>query len=187
MLATSPANLGEALQSALRYAPLVVTAFQLRREDLGDEAYIVAEPSHSFSSVHDFFAETVMLAFTNITPLLTEPIVGASVCLRQASIGDPASSAPIWTYLPPSASICPWTSWMATSASGKTPRPPQPAASSPSTSYCVPGGLALGAERAQSAGHAGHWLVLRWVAPHGLQRRIAGVRAAPRTGTTQPQ
>jgi hypothetical protein len=91
--------LGEALQGALRYAPLVVTAFQLRREDLGDEAYIVAEPSHDFSSVHDFFAETVMLAFANITPLPTQPIVGASVWLRQLSVGDPASSTPICPHL----------------------------------------------------------------------------------------
>lgn len=88
MLAITSANLGEALQGAIRYAPLVMPAFSLRREDVGDEVHLIVEPLVDFGDVQDFFTETVVLAPTKVLPFLKEPVLGASVHLRHAPLGD---------------------------------------------------------------------------------------------------
>ena len=90
MLAITSANLGEALQGALRYAPLVMPAFRMHREDVGDEVHIVVEANHDFGAVHDFFTETVVLASTKVTPFLKHPIAGASVHFTHAPLGPAA-------------------------------------------------------------------------------------------------
>ena len=87
MLAITSANLGEALQGALRYASLVMPAFRMHREDVGNEVHIVIESLHDFGTVHDFFTETVVLAPTKITPFLKQPLTGAAVHLQHAPLG----------------------------------------------------------------------------------------------------
>jgi AraC-like DNA-binding protein len=90
MLAITSANLGEALHGALRYASLVMPAFRMHQEDVGDEVHIVVEPNHDFGAVHDFFTETVVLALTKVTPFLKQPIQGATVHFRHAALGAQA-------------------------------------------------------------------------------------------------
>lgn len=90
MLAITSANLGEALHGALRYASLVMPAFRMHQEDIGDEVHIVVEPTHDFGAVHDFFTETVVLAPTKIAPFLKQPIAGGAVHFRHAPLGAPA-------------------------------------------------------------------------------------------------
>lgn len=90
MLAITSANLGEALQGALRYASLVMPAFRMHQEDVGDEVHIVVESNHHFGAVHDFFTETVVLAPTKIAPFLKQAIPGGSVHFRHAALGAPA-------------------------------------------------------------------------------------------------
>lgn len=87
MLAITSANLGEALQGALRYAPLVMPAFRMHREDVGQEVHIIVEPHHDFGEVHHFFTETVVLAPTKVLPFLKQPIEGASVHFQHAPLG----------------------------------------------------------------------------------------------------
>ncbi len=89
MLVITSANLGEALHGTLRYASLVMPAFRIHQEDVGEEVHIVVEPNHHFGAVHDFFTETVVLALTKVTPFLKQPITGASVHFRHAPLGAP--------------------------------------------------------------------------------------------------
>ncbi|RRS01129.1 AraC family transcriptional regulator [Aquabacterium soli] len=90
MLAITSATLGEALQGALTYAPLVMPAFGMRRQDLGGEVHTIVERRHDFGAVNDFFTETVVTAPLKIMPFLTEKIDGASVHLMHGPTGDPA-------------------------------------------------------------------------------------------------
>jgi AraC-like DNA-binding protein len=90
MLAITSATLGEALQGALTYAPLVMPAFSMRRQDLGGEVHTIVEQQCDFGIVNDFFTETVVTAPLKIMPFLTEKITGASVHLMHAPTGDPA-------------------------------------------------------------------------------------------------
>ena len=90
MLAITSANLGEALQGALRYASLVMPAFRMHREDVGDEVHIVVEADHDFGPVHAFFTETVVLAPTKVMPFLKHAIQGASVQFQHAPLGAPS-------------------------------------------------------------------------------------------------
>ena len=90
MLAITSANLDEALQGALQYAPLVMPAFRMRREDLKDEVHLIVERGQDFGDVQDFFTETVVMAFSRIAPFLTRPVSGLVIHLRHAPLGDPA-------------------------------------------------------------------------------------------------
>lgn len=87
MLAITSANLGEALQGAIRYAPLVMPAFSLRREDVGHEVHLIVEPLVDFGEVQNFFTETVVLAPTKVLPFLKEPLEGASVHFSHLPLG----------------------------------------------------------------------------------------------------
>jgi len=87
MLALTSATLGEALQGAIRYAPLIMPAFDLHREDVGDEVRVVVEPKLDFGEVQDFFTEIVTLAPTKVMPFLKTPVEGASVHFRHAPLG----------------------------------------------------------------------------------------------------
>lgn len=100
MLALTSANLGEALHGAIRYAPLIMPAFELHREDVGDEVRLVVEPKVDFGEVQDFFTETVTLAPTKVMPFLKTPVEGASVHFRHSPLGiesqyEAAFSGPI--------------------------------------------------------------------------------------------
>lgn len=87
MLAITSANVSEALQGAVRYAPLVMPAFRMRIEEAGSELHIIVEPEHDFGEVHNFMTETVVLAPTKITPFLKHPIEGASVHFQHEPMG----------------------------------------------------------------------------------------------------
>lgn len=89
MLAITSATLGEALQGAIRYAPLVMPAFSMQREDIGDEVHIVQTPQADFGAVQDFLTETVVLAPTKIIPFLRKPIEGVTIHFRHAALGNP--------------------------------------------------------------------------------------------------
>lgn len=90
ILAITSATLGESLQGALTYAPLVMPAFNMRRQDLDGEVHTIVERQYDFGPVNDFFTETVVTAPLKIMPFLTEKIDGASVHLMHGSTGDPA-------------------------------------------------------------------------------------------------
>lgn len=91
LLAITSYNLGEALQGALKYASLVMPAYVMRRQDLGDEVHMIVEPRYDFGVVNDLFTETVVAAPLKITPFLTRPISGVVVHLMHSPIGDPAA------------------------------------------------------------------------------------------------
>ncbi len=91
MLAITSATLDEALQGALTYAPLVMPAFGMRRQDFGDEVHILFERLHDFGEVNDFFTETVVASFLKIMPFLTRPLQGAEVHLQHAPQGPQAA------------------------------------------------------------------------------------------------
>ena len=90
ILAITSASLGDALQGALQYAPLVMPAFDMRREDLGDEVHLIVERRQDFGDVNDFFTETVVMTFARMSPFLTRPVVGVVVHLTHGPLGDPA-------------------------------------------------------------------------------------------------
>lgn len=90
MLAITSANLGEALQGALKYASLVMPAYSMRRQDVGDEVHMIIERQYDFGAINDFFTETVVAAPLKIMPFLTQPISGGTVYLMHSPMGDPA-------------------------------------------------------------------------------------------------
>jgi AraC-like DNA-binding protein len=90
MLAITSANLGEALQGALNYSSLVMPAFSMRRQDVGDEVHTIVERLYDFGAVNDFFTETVVTTLLKITPFLTRPVSGGTVYLMHSPMGDPA-------------------------------------------------------------------------------------------------
>ncbi|MBA4109262.1 MAG: hypothetical protein C0487_06695 [Leptothrix sp. (in: Bacteria)] len=91
LLAITSATLGEALQGALTYASLVMPAYVMRRQDLGDEVHMIIEPKYQFGEVHDLFTETVVAAPLKIVPFLTRPVSGLVVNLTHSPLGDPAA------------------------------------------------------------------------------------------------
>ena len=91
LLAITSANLGEALQGALTYASLVMPAYVMRRQDLGDEVHIIVEPKYDFGAVNDLFTETVVAAPLKVMPFLTRPASGVTVHLMHSPMGDPAA------------------------------------------------------------------------------------------------
>lgn len=91
LLAITSANLGEALQGALKYAPLVMPAYVMRRQDLGDEMHLIIEPLYDFGEVNDLFTETVVAAPLKIIPFLAKPVPDIVVHLMHAPIGDSAA------------------------------------------------------------------------------------------------
>ncbi len=91
LLAITSANLGEALQGALRYAPLVMPAYVMRRQDLGDEMHLIVEPLYDFGEVNELFTETVVAAPLKIMPFLSKPVSDIVVHLKHDPIGDPAA------------------------------------------------------------------------------------------------
>lgn len=90
MLAITSANLAEALQGAIAYAPLVMPAFAMHREDVGEEVHLVASAKAHFGDVHEFFTETVVLAPTKILPFLRGAVGEVTVCLRHRPLGPEA-------------------------------------------------------------------------------------------------
>jgi len=91
MLAITSANLGEALQGALTYASLIMPAYVMRRQDVGDEVHMIIEAKYDFGSVNDLFTETVVTAPLKIMPFLTRPVSGGTVYLMHSPLGDPAA------------------------------------------------------------------------------------------------
>lgn len=90
MLAITSANLGEALQGALAYSSLVMPAYTMRRQDVGDEVHMIFEPKHDFGAVHNLFTETVVTAPLKVMPFLTRPVSTCTVHLTHSPIGAPA-------------------------------------------------------------------------------------------------
>ncbi|MBH1987759.1 MAG: AraC family transcriptional regulator ligand-binding domain-containing protein [Burkholderiales bacterium] len=91
LLAITSANLGEALQGALTYSALVMPAYVMRRQDLGDEVHLIVDPLYDFGDVSDLFTETVVAAPLKIMPFLSRPVTDVVVHLMHGPIGDPAA------------------------------------------------------------------------------------------------
>lgn len=89
MLAITSETLGDALQGAIRYAPLVMPAFTMRRVDLKDEVHTVVEGLHDFGEVNDFLTEVVVVSLLKIMPFLTRPLSGGEVHLKHAPQVNP--------------------------------------------------------------------------------------------------
>jgi AraC-like DNA-binding protein len=89
MMVITSANLGEAVEGTLKYATLIMPAYDFRRQDMGDEVHLIVEPKYDFGRVHDFFTETVLASFLKVMPFLTKPITDGEVHLMHAPMGDP--------------------------------------------------------------------------------------------------
>lgn len=90
MMVITAANLGEAIDGTLKYASLIMPAYDFRREDVGDEVHLIVTRKHDFGTVADFFTETVLASFLKVMPFLTRPIAGGEVHLVHAPMGEPA-------------------------------------------------------------------------------------------------
>lgn len=62
---TSP-NLEAALEAALRFYPLVMPAYDIRREEMGDRVHLVVRPLYDLEDVADDLTETILGAFNSI-------------------------------------------------------------------------------------------------------------------------
>lgn len=84
ILAITSATLGDALHGTLQYSQLVMPAFRMRREDLGNEVHIIVERQQDLGEVNDFFTETVVMTFLRIEPFLTRHISNILLILHTA-------------------------------------------------------------------------------------------------------
>ncbi|MGC4061644.1 MAG: AraC family transcriptional regulator ligand-binding domain-containing protein [Aquabacterium sp.] len=91
MMVITSANLGEAIEGTLKYVSLIMPAYDIRRQDVGDEVHLVVAAKYEFGDVADFFTETVLAAFLTVMPFLTQPIAGGEVHVKHAPMGDPAA------------------------------------------------------------------------------------------------
>lgn len=71
MLVITARTLGEALEGALNYFPLVNPAYTVRRHDLSEHVHLIFEPKYDFGATQDFYTETVVAAFLKIAPFLS--------------------------------------------------------------------------------------------------------------------
>src|SRR5690606_26992884 len=65
VILTSP-DLNAALDAALKFYPVVMPAFDIRREDLGDQVLLVFQPLCDFGEVAHLLTETILGAFNSI-------------------------------------------------------------------------------------------------------------------------
>ena len=90
MLAITARTLGEALDGALRYFPLVMPAYALRRQDVRDRVHLLFEPLCDAGPVRDFFTETVVTALLRIAPFVArEPDPMPVIHFTHAPLGAP--------------------------------------------------------------------------------------------------
>jgi AraC-like DNA-binding protein len=71
LLAIASPTLGDALEAALQHAPLIMPAFNIRREKHGPNVHLVFERRFDFAPVNEIFTELVMGTFIKIQPFLT--------------------------------------------------------------------------------------------------------------------
>lgn len=90
VLALASPTMGEALEAAVEYAPLVMPAFAIRREGRGPAVHVVFERRYDFAPVNEFFTELVMGTFLKIRPFLTAMPEAVQVQFRHAPLGDAA-------------------------------------------------------------------------------------------------
>lgn len=90
VMAMTSATLGEALDSAVEYAPLIMPAFTIRRENHGKSVHLVFERRYDFGRVNEIFTETVLGTFLNIRPFLTEEPFPVQVHFTHAPLAEEA-------------------------------------------------------------------------------------------------
>lgn len=90
VLAIASPTLGDALEAALQYAPLVMPAFSIRRENHGQNVHLVFERRYDFSPVNEFFTEVVTGTFIKIQPFLTQTPEYIQLQFTHAPLGDTA-------------------------------------------------------------------------------------------------
>lgn len=90
VLALASPTLGEALDAAVEYAPLVMPAFAIRREDRGASVHLVFERRYDFAPVNEIFTETVMGTFLKTRPFLTAMPESMQMHFAHAPLGDAA-------------------------------------------------------------------------------------------------
>lgn len=90
VLALASPTLGEALEAALQYAPLVMPAFAIRREDHDHAVHVVFERRYDFAPVNEIFTETVMGTFLMVRPFLTAMPESVRMQFAHAPLGDAA-------------------------------------------------------------------------------------------------
>lgn len=88
VLALTSATLGEALEGALKYAPLVMPAFSIRQEVHGQFVHIIFERLYDFGRVNDIFTESVVATFLKIKPFLAQEAPSLQVHYSHAPLGD---------------------------------------------------------------------------------------------------
>lgn len=90
VLAMTSATLGEALDSALEYAPLIMPAFSFRRVIRGRKGHLVFERRYDFSPVNEIFTETVVATFLKIYPFLIKDPSDVQVHFAHAPLAEEA-------------------------------------------------------------------------------------------------
>jgi len=65
VIMTSP-NLEAALEAALRFYPVVMPSYEIRREEMGDQVHLVFRPLCDMGNVADDLTETILGAFNSI-------------------------------------------------------------------------------------------------------------------------
>ncbi|MDO9234772.1 MAG: AraC family transcriptional regulator ligand-binding domain-containing protein [Aquabacterium sp.] len=89
MLAITSSTLGEALEGAIRYAPLVMPAYAVRLQNVVDEVHVIFERLCDFGAINDFFTEIVVASLLKIKPFLSREPSQITVYLTNAPLGPP--------------------------------------------------------------------------------------------------
>lgn len=79
MLALASRTLGDALNAALEFFPLVMPAFVVTRQLVGDEIHLIFERRTDFGTQNQFFTELVMSVLHKIMAFIQVPIPSVQV------------------------------------------------------------------------------------------------------------
>ncbi|MDP2229106.1 MAG: AraC family transcriptional regulator ligand-binding domain-containing protein, partial [Moraxellaceae bacterium] len=91
VLALTSATLGDALDGALQYAPLVMPAFAIRRRDRGPTCHLLFERLHDFGPANALLTESVVATFLKTAPFLCRAPHAVQVHYQHGPQGDPAA------------------------------------------------------------------------------------------------
>lgn len=92
VIMTSP-NLEAALEAALRFYPVVMPSYEIRREEMGDQVHLVFRPLCDMGDVADDLTETILGAFNSIRRYVSPSTRLLEIHLRHRARFDPDAYA----------------------------------------------------------------------------------------------
>lgn len=87
MLAITSSTLDEAIDSGLRYADMIMPAFGMRRQHVGDEVHIVYTPRYDFGKVNAVLIEVVQATVLKLAPFLSKPMTRPTLHVTHGPLG----------------------------------------------------------------------------------------------------